>query len=177
MNLAIQRWRKILAATYLLRRDTEASALVEGAIVVPLLIVLLFGVYEFSWFFYQQHVISFGLRDAARYLARSHDACNINSLSWKEAESNAKTLATTGSMSGGPARVRGWTAAQIAISCNQIENSLPAQSANFYRGGSVIYIVTVATKFAEPSLGFFGLLGLRSPFISVAHSERVIGPG
>ena len=50
--------------------DKDGSALVEGAVLVPLLFVLLFGVYEFSWFFYQQHLVSTGVRDAARYLAR-----------------------------------------------------------------------------------------------------------
>jgi hypothetical protein len=37
--------------------------------------------------------------------------------------------------------------------------------------------VTASTRFRDPALGFFGLLGLQSPAISVSHSERVIGPG
>ncbi|MDB5608562.1 MAG: hypothetical protein JWP25_5462, partial [Bradyrhizobium sp.] len=34
-------------------RNSEGSALVEGALVVPILCTLLFGVFEFSWLFYQ----------------------------------------------------------------------------------------------------------------------------
>jgi hypothetical protein len=176
MNVAIRRWLALLGLARSLSRDNRASALVEGAIVVPVLIVLLFGIYEFSWFFYQQHVISFGLRDAARYLARSRDACIVNSPNWGDAERNAKNLAATGSVAGGPPRVKGWTSALIVVNCSQIDNSSPLQGASPYRGGSVVYVVTVATKFSDPSLGFFDLLGLRSPVISVAHSERVIGP-
>jgi Flp pilus assembly protein TadG len=67
----------------LLARDEEGTALIEGAIIVPVLCILLFGVYEFSWFFYQQHLISTGLRDAARYLARLPTPCNAALPNWK----------------------------------------------------------------------------------------------
>ena len=62
--------------------DDEGSALIEGAIMVPVLCVLVFGIYEFSWFFYQQHLISTGLRDAARYVARLPTACDPISPDW-----------------------------------------------------------------------------------------------
>ena len=50
--------------------DQRGSALIEGAAVIPLLIALVFGVFEFSWLFYQQHLVTIGLHDAADYLAR-----------------------------------------------------------------------------------------------------------
>ena len=52
-------------------RNDEGSALIEGAIIVPVLLVLVLGVFEFSWLIYQQHLISTGINDAARYIARS----------------------------------------------------------------------------------------------------------
>jgi Flp pilus assembly protein TadG len=173
MSVVLRRW---LAVARSLSHDTRASALVEGAIVMPLLVVLLFGIYEFSWFFYQQHVISYGLRNAARYLARARDPCILNSPSWNEATRIAKNLAATGSPSGGQDRVKGWSGTQIVVSCSSIENQTFSQSNNFYRGGAIVYVVTVATRFVDPSLGFFNLLGLQLPVISLAHSERVIGP-
>ena len=54
-------------------RDQRGSALIEGAVVMPLLIALVFGVLEFSWLFYQQHLVTIGLHDAADFLARSSD--------------------------------------------------------------------------------------------------------
>ena len=158
-------------------RDREGSALVEGALLVPVLFALMFGIYEFSWLFYQQHLISTGLRDAARYLARSSNPCDGASLNWLAAEEAAKTLATTGSINGGDARVKGWTAAMVTPLCRAIDNPSGANGASAYRGRSTIYVVTVSTRFTDPSLGFFGFLGLRPPVISVAHSERAIGPG
>ena len=32
-------------------QDRDGSALVEGAVVVPVLFALMFGIYEFSWIF------------------------------------------------------------------------------------------------------------------------------
>ena len=37
---------------------------------MPLLISLFLGVFEFSWFFYNQQLVVSGLRDAARYMTR-----------------------------------------------------------------------------------------------------------
>jgi Flp pilus assembly protein TadG len=161
----------------LLLQDCAGSALVEGAVIVPVLFVLMFGIYEFSWLFYQRHLISTGLRDATRYLARSADPCNPGSRNWLLAQENARKLATTGSIIGGPSRVKGWSADMVIPACQAIDNPTTLNGLAAYRGGPTIYVVTVSTRFADPSLGFFKLLGLQSPVISVEHSERAIGPG
>jgi Flp pilus assembly protein TadG len=176
MKITSRKWLAPLRIVRSLKRDRQGSALVEGAILVPVLIVLMFGVFEFSWFFYQQHVISTGIRDAARYLARSPDPCDPGSPVWGVALANAKNLAASGSIEGGPARVKGWSAATVVARCSEVDNSPPARGQSRYRGGSIVYVVTVSTKFTDPSLGLFGVLGLPKPTISILHSERVIGP-
>ena len=70
-------------------RDQQGSALIEGAAMIPLLIALVTGVFEFSWFFYQQHLVTIGLHDAADYLARSSDPCNPASPIWKAEQAHA----------------------------------------------------------------------------------------
>jgi Flp pilus assembly protein TadG len=157
--------------------NEEGSALIEGAVVVPVLCVLLFGVYEFSFFFLQQHLISTGLRDAARYLARSSAPCNPDSFSWPIDQASAKNLAATGSIAGGVARVKGWTASAVRLSCTPVDNPIGASGLSAFRGGPVIYVVTASTRFTDPALGFLGFLGLKFPTITVSHSERVMGPG
>ena len=160
-----------------LARDVEGSSLVEGAVLLPLLFVLLFGVYEFSWFFYQQHLVSIGVRDAARYLARVVDSCSALSTDWAVEQAYAKNLATTGSINGGPERVKGWTAAMVVPRCVAIDNPIGPDGLSRYRGPDVIHVVTVSTRFTEPSLGFLGFLHLPPLVISISHSERAIGPG
>ena len=142
-------------------RNSDGTALVEGALVVPVLLALVLGVYEFSWYFYQEHLISTGLRDAARYIARSMTPTDA------KIQADAKNLATTGSIAEGAPRIAGWTAADVTISFTAVRGA--------YRGGPTVSLVTVSTSFAEPSLGFFGFFGLTAPSIAVSHQERVIG--
>src|SRR5262249_54365477 len=105
-------------------RDQQGSALIEGVVMLPLLIAFFYGVFEFSWFFYQQHLVAIGLHDAASYLARSSDPCNPTSPAWKVALQQAKNLATSGSISAGAARVRGWTAESVTPQCTKIDNPI-----------------------------------------------------
>ena len=152
-------------------RNDEGSALIEGAILMPFLLVLVLGVLEFSWLFDQQHLISTGIHDAARYLARSANPNDVT------IQKDAKTLATTGAIDGDTARVRGWTTHDVNITYTPVNNSVGLNGVPLFRGGAVIQSVTVSTIFTVPSLGFFGFLGLKPPALTVSHEERVIGPG
>ena len=152
-------------------RDSEGSALVEGALVLPFLCTLLFGVFEFSWLFYQQHMISTGIRDAARYIARNANPTDIT------IQAGAKNLATTGAIDGNTARVSGWETQDVDVAYASVDNPVGVDGLMPFRGGAVIQSVTVSTIFTVPSLGFFGFLGLKSPVLTVSHQERVIGPG
>src|ERR1700744_652293 len=96
-------------------RDQRGSALVEGAVVFPLLLLVLFGVYEFSWFFYQQHMVAMGLRDAARYVARATSTCGPAAPGWGIIAANAQNLATSGTIVGGDERLHGWTPAMVTL--------------------------------------------------------------
>jgi hypothetical protein len=158
-----------------LLRDLQGSTLIEGAVMVPVLIAFFSGVFEFSWFFYQQHLVAIGLHDAASYLARSSDPCNPTSHAWKVELEQARNLATHGSISGGAARVRGWTTESVTPQCTKIDNPVGTNGLSRYRGSS-IYIVTVSTKLTYPPLGFVTLLKLRSPVISASYSQRAIEP-
>jgi Flp pilus assembly protein TadG len=158
------------------RLGIDGSALVEGALLIPVLFVLMYGVYDFSWFFYQQQLVATGVRDAARYLARSAEFCDVVSPEGIAQEARAKNLAATGMIAGGAARVTGWSPNMVAVTCTPVANPIGPSGLKMYRGGPFIYVVTVSTRFAELSLGFFGLLRVAAPVISVSHSERVIGP-
>jgi Flp pilus assembly protein TadG len=129
--------------------------------------------FEFSWYFHKQQLVESGVRDAARYLARV-DAGNDDGNPCNDATSvaQAKNIAVTGLTTGGTARVSGWTVGSVTITCPGFNNS-----GGSYSGASTIYRVTATTSFADPALGFFGMLGLSTPNLSASHSERSIGPG
>lgn len=138
--------------------------MVESAIVLPVFLILVGGVYEFSFFVYQEQLVTSGVRDAARYLTLT---ANPNSLT---DQTDAKNLAVTGSINGGTSRVSGWDTSDVSVAISAVDNR-----AGTYSGGSTIQIVTVSTSFVDPSLGFLGLLGLKKPTISVSHQERFVG--
>jgi hypothetical protein len=142
----------------------RGTAMVESALILPVFLTLVGGVYEFSFFLYQQQLATSGVRDAARYLALTADP---NSLS---RQTDARNLAVTGSVDGGPPRVPGWATSDISIVVNSVYSDVgtPGTASN-------IQIVTVSTNFTDLSLGFLGLLGLKSPTIAVSHRERFIG--
>src|SRR5262249_8151736 len=154
--------------------DQQGSALIEGAVVIPLLIALVFGVFEFSWLSYQQHLVAIGLHDAADYLARSPDPCNAVSRAWKAEQLHAKNLATRGSLSGGAGRGAGGAAGKVTGKCPKIDKPPQPNGPSPCRTASV-YVVTAPTEFTYPSLGLLSLLHLRSPVISASYSERAIG--
>ena len=151
-------------------RNNDGSALVEATIIIPVLLILVFGVFEFSNLFWQQQLVTAGVRDAARYLARS-----INPSS-SAAESAAENLAVTGSILGGTPRAPGWSPGDVSVSFKSIENSPGIGGRGSYRGPQVIQVVTVSTAYTHPSLGFLDYLGLPNLIIHVSHSERITGP-
>jgi Flp pilus assembly protein TadG len=149
----------------------------------------MFGVYEYSWYYFQQQLIEAGVRDAARYLARvpltladlstpcaggqagcytpcnQPDPQNGNSSYYTYAQ-NIALYATT---SVATQRVKGWSG-PVTFSCPGTDNS-----SGTYDDAKTIYTVQATATFADPSLGFFGLLGLPMPSITVTHNERFIG--
>ena len=80
-----------------------------------------------------------------------------------------RTLAVTGSIDGGATRVAGWSAADVAVAIDSVDNATGT-----YSGGPTIQIVTVSTSFLDPSLGFLSLLGLKAPTIAASHQERLL---
>lgn len=146
--------------------NDRGTALIESAIVLPVFLLLVGGVYEFGYFFYRQQLMTIGVRDAARYLALTS---NPNSAT---TQSDAINLAVYGSISGGiTPRVSDWSPDVVTISVTAANNS----SGIVYCGGCPVATITVSSSLTDPSLGFLGLLGVKPPTITVSHQERWVG--
>jgi Flp pilus assembly protein TadG len=148
---------------------------------MPLLISFFLGVFEFSWFLYNQQLVVSGLRDAARYMTRieltdgNRDPCAQKDQNGVLYTADAANIATTAqSAAGGSARVSGWNAADVTISCY---SSAALDDGRYADGSTSMTIIDVATRFADPSLGLFSTVGLKAPLLTFSHEERFIGPG
>ena len=149
--------------------DNRGSALVEGAVVVPVLFILFFGVFEFSWLFYEQHQVSTGIRDAARYIARSAWLPAPPASVPSDVQTAAKNLAVTGNTQGsGAPRVSGWTTGNINIQVDTQPCITTCQG-----NATTLYDVHVSTSFTPASLGFLAFLQLGTFTLNMFHNERL----
>ena len=156
-----------------LARCTSGSAVLEGALVVPVAITLMAGGVEFGRIFSAYGTANKSMRDAARYLARVPDKDSGGNLTianicgWGLA--NAKDLAMYGKLNANPATVTplipGW-----------IDSStITLQEPNC--GGAATPPIRIDLRAAVPYSGFmFSVVGLSNTWtLSVKHQERSIG--
>jgi len=163
------------------RRDDSGAAMLEMAIVLPVLFTIGFGVIEFGNAIYNYHLIANGVRDAARYAAGIEYDPDAN-------DNNIKCIAMTGLVSGGDCnatattsctaacRVKFWNdaATETAVTYDAFDNE--DESGNrILRGRATIYMVTVTASVPYENIGFLGYLGLSAPTLTVSHQERIIG--
>ena len=150
-------------------KDDRGASLVEMTLVTPFLVFLGLGISEFGQAFYHQHLITTGLHDASRYLARFDDPLSR--------EADAKDIAVTGSIGGTDKRVSWWNTGNITVTIQNIANPIDSTTGlRLYRGTDPLKVVRVATSVDHPGLGFLSAIGISSPLtISVYHEERVIG--
>ena len=155
------------------RRDERGASILEMGVVAPFLIFLGLGTFEFGWSFYHYHLMSGGLRDGVRYLARVDDP--------NAEQAKGKQIAVFGEIGGTVKRVNwgasGWDVGNITFSMVAVANPIDAGTGMpTYRGGDPIYKVRLATDVNHPGLGFLPVLGIATPFrINIFHEERFIG--
>ena len=157
--------------------DRSASAAVELARVMPLLLILLFSSFEAGNFFMSEHVVQKGVRDAARYAARlpisNYPGCGSVNATSADA---IKKLARTGSTTGTVARIGSWSndaMTSVTVACASgpsystggIYTEFPAG----YEGPVVTVTAVVPYSSVLAAFGFdFGTLNLN------AHSQAAV---
>lgn len=144
-----------------LRTDRSGSAVLEAALVAPMLISLGFGCADAGNLLIERHRIKTGLSAGARLLARAPDPPAM--------EAAARNLAVTGSIAGGSPKVRGWTADEVQVSYRLVANS------GAYAGGSQVRVIRLQTQHDYSGFGLLSLVGLDDLTVAAAHEERWTG--
>lgn len=159
-------------------RQTKASASVEFALLVPLLVVLLFGGSEAGHFVWTQHKLAEGVRDGARYASRlpvlgSGGVCDgaTETISNEQID-NIRLITRTGQLAnaGAMARVPGWTAAQVTVTVNCQAYVDTGIYTDLGEAGPVVTVA--ASNVPYPSL-FGGLVGL-SPAVRLSSESNAV---
>ncbi|MCM0612005.1 pilus assembly protein [Marinobacter sediminum] len=100
--------------------NTRGSALVEFAILLPILLILAFGITELGRALYQKNILGKSVESGVRYLARGYDAidddCSTGS-TWAGAQASATNLVVYGNEAGtGNALLPGLDAGGVSFS-------------------------------------------------------------
>lgn len=152
-----------------LRDCTSGAALMEAAIVFPLVLILMLGVIDFGLAFQQYHTADKSMRSAARYLARVPEQAACDSAwGWE----NAKQLAVHGTTDPGDNPkylIPGWEPEDVTITFKHRdpECAPPPLDDPLVLVLETQILVEVQTLVA---LGFPGTITVR-----VRHEERHIG--
>ncbi len=108
------------------RGDRGGSAAAEMAMILPLLVLLMFGGLEAGYFLWSQHKVVKGVRDGARFAGRqsfSDIDCSSSAINDPSVVTAIKNLTRTGTIDGsGTPTVPGWddnsTEVTVTISCD-----------------------------------------------------------
>lgn len=122
------------AATFL-RNDRRGSVAVEMALVLPLMLILMFGGLEGGYYLWSEHRVLKAVRDGARYAGRQPfdkfdcTAGTIDPSDTEYTEERIQYMTRTGIVApstatppdGDPGQVNGWTAnstVSVTVACN-----------------------------------------------------------
>ena len=147
-------------------RDDRGTSTLELGIVLPVLFTIGLGMFEFGNLIYSLHLITAGVRDAARY---------ASGLPQGTADTAAKNIAMKGVTSGGSYRFSWWNNPNmVTVSYRNVPNTL-ISGIKSYRAGDNVVMVTVSTDVPYQALGFLGYLSLGSITLHAQHEERLYG--
>ncbi len=140
------------------------------ALVLPILIILIFGSFELGNYFWKEHVVEKGARDGARFASRQgFDKYSCSDVDPTVATA-IKNVTRTGMPAGGTARVSGWTDADITIT---VACDASVTTGIYHGSTSGAPVVTITTTLAYPSL--FGAIGIDATSLTLnAQSQSAV---
>jgi TadE-like protein len=150
-------------------RDERGAAAAEMALMTPLLLILMFAPFELGNFYWSQHKVTKGVRDAARFAARQpFDALVCGE---EIDDDRIKNLARTGQLAGASSSVAGWINADITVNV-VCDSAFPD---GIYTGRGEAPVVRVETTLDYPSL--FQTLGFDATNIRMTAYSEAAGTG
>lgn len=158
-------------------KDERGAAATEFALVLPMMLILVFSIYEAGRVFQAYNIVQSSARDAARYGARLGITCSGSTASFDDAGSMTavQNLARTGAIDGTAAPLLpGWsdnTSVTISLGCVS-KTSGSTTFAGRYEGETAIPTVkvTAAAPYGMLFGGLFGNLAINAVTVSNAQA-------
>jgi len=160
-----------MAPVTFLRDDRRGSVAVEMALILPLMLILMFGGLEGGYYLWSEHKMLKAVRDGARFAGRQpfdKFDCSSGTVNDSATEIEIGNVTRTGTIDGsGPVKIPGWTTNSPSITISVLPcNSTP--STGLYQelpnGGPIVTVsATLNYQALFSNLGFATTgLGLRA---------------
>jgi Flp pilus assembly protein TadG len=166
------------------RRDHRGTALVETALILPLMVPLTAGVFEFGNLIHKKLLMEAGLSDGARFAARCNSQLYTNAgLAAINCADIAANIAVFGNVGGtGNSRVEGWLKAggasnnaTVTIAASGSCHDAVVAGVTEYRSTTAqVCIVRAAGAYPYSGIGMLSLLGIGPITLNGFHEERLI---
>ena len=152
-------------------KSAEGAAAAEMALVLPFLIVLLFGGMELGYYFYSEHQVVKGVRDGARFASRqAFSSINCGSPIPLDVRTAIQEITRTGQISGGTSRIPGWTNDDIDVSVTCPSTAI---ATGIYKNEGNAPQINIATSVIYPSL-FDGVGIIDSTYTLNAEQQAAV---
>ena len=159
-------------------KDCSGGAAAELVLMLPIMLVLLFGAVELGYYFYSEHQVVKGVRDGARYGSRQSFVvanCNGGSASTLpgDIETAIKEVTRTGFVSGGNARVPGWVNSDVTVTLTCPGTAI---TTGIYEGADNAPQVNVSASVDYASLfGDLGFINFTGKKLNAKQQSAVMG--
>ena len=160
-------------------RDEQGTALVEMALIAPLLVVLSAGVFEFGNMIQQKMLMQAGVNDAARFAARCNSQMYTDfGLAAINRASLAANIAVFGNASGtGSPRVGGWATTNVTVDIANVADCHDAVVSGVTQYRSVtsqVCLVRVTNSKVYSDIGMLSVIGIGPMTLTGTHEERLM---
>jgi len=158
----------------------SGSALIEFSLLLPILMGLMVGAFEFGRYFQQTHVVNKGVKNAARYLARieNGDLCpSPAGGSFANDTLDARDLAQYGSFdtTGKSLIIPAWDSSSTFTASVTCAPNPETGGIRDYRGPAVLPVIQVTTTFTYDDIGMLDFIRPSGLDITATHEELYIG--
>jgi len=158
------------------RRDSRGTALVEMALIAPLMLILSAGVFEFGNMIHQKLLMEAGLSDGARFAARCNSQLYTSAGLSINCADVATNIAVFGNAAGtGNARIVGWPKANVTVTIGtSCHDSVVAGVTQYRSTTAQVCIVRAAGTLAYTGIGMLSLVRIGPMTLNALHEERLI---
>lgn len=160
------------------RRDHRGTALVETALILPLMVPLSAGVFEFGNLIHDKLLMEAGLSDGARFAARCNTKMYSDAGLAIDCADIATNIAVFGNAAGtGSARIKGWQKTDVTVTIAATADCHDAVVAGVteYRSTTAqVCIVNAAGTLVYSGIGMLSLLDIGPITLNGFHQERLI---